>query len=233
MNKKVFIRYAKPGRHRQQALVERRNQIIGDALMKRMAAQELITGQPSLEWVDEYPIILEAINKKYGNVKQKEYPQEPLCHGDACNVLEVGTKVRAILDEPRDVSAGKRLPGKFRSGDTRWDTIIRTIKQILLKPGYPVMYLLDGKGLKGDIEPVLYTKSQLQVIPENEESPPSHLVRGEPETYVVEKLVDKKKEKNRIYYLVKWKSYKKKTWEPRTTLIEHDPHLIEQYEANN
>src|SRR5690606_15135715 len=58
-NKKdIYIRVAMPGRHRQQALVERKNQTIGHVLQQRMAAQELVTGQTSREWVEFLPRVI-------------------------------------------------------------------------------------------------------------------------------------------------------------------------------
>src|SRR5690625_4071016 len=60
----IVIIYKKVGRHRQQAVVERANQMIGEALHKRMTAQELLTDVPSTEWVNDLPKIVTAINKK-------------------------------------------------------------------------------------------------------------------------------------------------------------------------
>ena len=36
--------------------------------------------------------------------------------------------------------------------------------------------------------------------------------------------------KGKIYYNVKWKGHDQTSWEPRTTLIEDVPLLIDQYE---
>ena len=52
----VAIRTALPGRHRMQAMVERKNQEIGTALSKRMTAQELLTGEESTEWIEDLQI---------------------------------------------------------------------------------------------------------------------------------------------------------------------------------
>lgn len=228
----VYIRYGKPGRHRQQALAERRNQTIGDALTKRMTAVELLTGQLNSEWVDDLPIVIEAMNKKYGNKKQKELPQEPLCEGDSCDILEVGTKVRAILDEPRDIT-GQKLIGKFRSADIRWNPKVRTVKMIILNPGSPIGYLLDGKDLKDGMEATFYTKNQLQVIPDDEEEPPVSVLKAAPETGIVKAILDKKKEKNKIFYLVQWKGKNaKSSWIAKTSLVKDVPDLIESYENN-
>lgn len=78
--------------------------------------------------------------------------------------------MRTILEAPREVS-GKKLHGKFRKTDIKWNPTVREIKEILLKPGFPPMYLLDGH--EGDIkvDPVAYTRNQLQVIPQNERLP--------------------------------------------------------------
>ena len=63
------------------------------------------------------------------------------------NLIEQGTKVRAMLDAPRDVIQGKRLPGGFREGDVRWGLRERTVMKTLIAPGTVPMYLLDdGKG---------------------------------------------------------------------------------------
>ena len=222
----VHVRYGKPGRHRQQALAERRNQVIGEILLKRMSAQELLTGQTSTEWVEDLPVVLKALNKHYSSQKPKKAPDEPLCEGDSCELLDEGTKVRAILDEPKDVTSGKRLHGRFRTADIRWDPKIRTIERILLRPGYPPMYLLNGD------PQTPYTKNQLQVVPEDEEAPPSSVIRGQPTTFVVQKILDKKKMKGKIFYKVRWKGFDKShdSWEPRSNLMEDIPETVKEYE---
>ena len=92
--------------------------------------------------------------------KTKEKYVSPSCEGNSCNVLQQNTQVLAPLDEPRDIE-GKKLHGKFRSADIKYDTKIRTIQEIILRPNSPVMYILNG-----DNTP--YTKNQLLVL-ENDE----------------------------------------------------------------
>ena len=43
--------------------------------------------------------------------------------------------------------------------------------------------------------------------------------KGKKELYYVEKVLDKKKDKNRIYYLTKYKGIKEPSCEPKTELI--------------
>lgn len=231
----VVMRFAKAGRHRQQALVERVNQTLGTILHKRMAAQELLTGEVSKEWVSDLPKVIEVLNdmrtENPDNPKtKKKLPGLPVAEGDSKNMLELGTKVRVMLDAPKSVH-GDKLHGKFRSGDIRWDPKIRTIKNVTLKENLPPMYLLDGNVSDMKIEPIGYTKNQLQVVDEKEELPPGEkVIRGTPTTYYVEKILAKKKEKNKIYYSVKWKGFKEPTWEPRTSIFKQVPEMIKEYD---
>ena len=48
--------------------------------------------------------------------------------------------------------------------------------------------------------------------------------------YYIENIIGKKKEKNRIYYLVKFKGFKEPSWELKTDLIKTAFESIEKYE---
>jgi hypothetical protein len=63
------------------------------------------------------------------------------------------------------------LNGTFRSSDIRWDPKIRLIKEMLLQPNQPVLYLLDGEYGRLKIEPTRYTRNQLQVVTDKEIQP--------------------------------------------------------------
>src|ERR1044072_3555928 len=56
----VLMRFGQPGRYRQQCYAERAIQAIQEPLIHRMTAQELKTGEPSLEWVDDFHNIVDA-----------------------------------------------------------------------------------------------------------------------------------------------------------------------------
>ncbi len=232
-NKGATVRVAKTSRHRQQAIVERRNQIIGTALLKRQTAEELLTGNISTDWVADLPILIQEMNKKSKRTKFPKPASDPVCQGDSCNLLAIGDMVRVILEKPVDITSGKRLHGSFRSGDIRWDPKPRIIKEILIKPGYPPLYLLSGNVGKRQVEPVAYTKNQLQVIPKNELKPDRNVIRNE--KYEVEKLLSRKKIKNKIYYKVLWKNYplSQATYEPRSELNKFIPQMIAQYESKH
>lgn len=159
--KKILYRIAKTARHRQQGLVERYNQIISVDLFVDMIAKQLQTNEINGEWIKNYKNILKELNKK-AHVRKPD-DSSPKCEGDSCNLLKIGTKVRVTLEQPKETT-GQKLHGKFRSVDIRFDPKIRSIKEVLIKPGSPVLYLLDGNVGKRKVEPVGYTKNQLQVV---------------------------------------------------------------------
>jgi hypothetical protein len=51
----------------------------------------------------------------------------------------------------------------------------------------------------------------------------------------VDKIVDRKKEHNRIYYLIKWLGYadKDNTWELGSRISKDVPDLVKQFEKNH
>lgn len=230
----IAVRVGKPGRHRQQGIVERRNQLIGTALLKRQAAEELKTGQPATKWTKDLPLLVAALNKKANSnlqirakfLKKHPLPMKPLFEKSNATILPIGTRVRVQLEYPIDVATGKKLFGRFRSGDIRWDPKERMIEKILIRPNQPVQYMLDGP------ERVAYTQYQLQVIPKNETPPPNSVVQSKPTEYAVEKILDQKKVGKVVWLKVKWRGYglSESTWQKRSILLEDVPDLVREYE---
>ncbi|KYQ93229.1 hypothetical protein DLAC_05872 [Tieghemostelium lacteum] len=171
----VDIRYGIVGRHRNQALVESRNKSIGSALHKRMTAEEILTGEVSRSWVSDLPVIIKSLNKRLKRVvsKGKLISDLPVCEGDSCEILNIGDKVRSLLDNPIDYTTEKRLHGNFRASDIRWNPKVKTISKLMIKPGYPPLYKVKGSK-------IWYTKNQLQLVDDNEEKPEKRVIRGKP-----------------------------------------------------
>ena len=230
---KIMLKKALPGRHRQVALVERKNQILGKVLFMRMFAQELITGVISKEWVQDLPIIIEKMNRKYAHkpytdteLFKKFNPWDNLIQ----HIIPLGTKVRIILDEPRDIDQQK-LHGKFRDTDHRWTTEIYKITSYIFDPHQPILYKTN-RPLKKN-ERVSYTRKQLQIVGDEEEDPDPIVIRGGPTQYIVKTLLNKRKYKGKIQYLVKWKGFNKdsdNTWE---NIKELPKNAVEKYESVN
>lgn len=164
-DKHIMLRVAKEGRHRQQAIVERYNEIIGRALFTEMNVKELETGKISKEWLKYYKDVIKEINSKNNITKIRLDP--PQATGKSKELLNIGDKVLVQLDNPKTL-IGNPLPGKFRAGDVKYSPIVRTIKELLLKPNSPPLYLLNGHTGKQKIEPIAYTRNQLLVLDKNE-----------------------------------------------------------------
>lgn len=136
----VSIVQREVGRHL--GVVDRKIQDIGRSIMQLQTNDELKTGKTSKKWVKRLPRIVDIINSR------KKPPVEPDVklpeRSQRINLLDIGTKVRRVLYAPQDVVDGKRLYGKFRSGDIRWTKSIHTITNILMHPNAPPMYVLSG-----------------------------------------------------------------------------------------
>jgi len=228
-DKKINMRYAKPYRHRQQGLIEARNKTIGKALFKLMTAREALTGEESKDWIEELPVLIKQLNEAIEKKPIKRPPENILCEGDACKLYTIGTKVRVALDAPLNNITGKRLTGEFRASDIRYDTTVRTIEDIILTTGSVPLYRVSG------MDEVAYTKNQLQKVDDNEEAPDKDLLKGQAKTYIVEKIVDKKKEKGKTYYRVKWFGFptSSNTWQTAQMLREDVPDMVEEYEKSS
>ena len=226
-------------RHRSQAMIEGFvNKNLSKLLNNRMLADELSTGEVSINWVDDLDdaiklmnITIERSNKKpkysFREKQRKEASNNgvcPVCSGDACTIMPVGTVVRTQLDEPRSAVTNKIMHGKFKAGDLRWTTKLQKINQISLRPNQPPMYILDEEG-----PIVAYTKNQLQVVKPKEKG----LYQEAVKKYIVEKIVGKKKINNRVHYLIKWKNFPNtdNTYEPISNNIPAE--MIKEYNKAN
>ena len=214
-----------------------------------MAEQELLTNEVSTEWVDDLKPMVKSINdkiekkrindeikaKKQTNKKPKDDYQ---CSGDTCYLLSEGDKVRVALDYPRNVYDNKRLMGKFRESDVRWEIKPRIIKQVILQPQQPPLYLVSKLDDENETDHgVAYTKNELQLVNDKEikaqESAIRPMKKGKQELYYIEKVMDKQKKRNRIYYLIKFKGISAPSWEPKAALIEFIPDLLKEYDETH
>jgi hypothetical protein len=124
----------------------------------------------------------------------------------------IGQKVRVALDEPRTVAGDEKLHGGFRESDVRWSVKPTKINNILIHENQPILYTVDG------IRNVGYTRERLQLVSDKENKPPEKLIQE----FIPEKLSDKRKFKNKIQYLTKWKGYDKLEWTNLSDLMNKD-----------
>lgn len=232
-DKDIYIRVAQTGRSRQQGLVENRNGVIAKTLMRRMVAQELLTNIKSVEWIDYLPKLIELMNKSYYlkpiKLSAKKIMADTLQSynkkgkEEIIDIIPEGTIVRYQLDKPENPLTGKREHGGFREGDIRWSRNTHKILRYQLIPNQPVMYKIEGKN-------PLYTREQLQIIPDNSRLPPPSVQIK----FIIDKIIDKKIEKRKTYYLIRWKGYTPDddTWEPKEEIMNADEKMVEDFEKS-
>lgn len=220
MDKSVIIKRSKPDRHQQTAFVESRNRIIGRITGMRQNTNELATGERDTTWVDLLPTIITAINKSLTkSPEQLEERKEAIIKApfriDRHNktLINMGTKVRIALDAPQDIITKKKLHGRFRATDLRFEPTIRTVEDIELYPNTQPLYKISG------IPRTAYTRNQIQVVGNDEK--PIH-----PTKFVVERILAKKGTK----YKIKWKGYDAPSWEPISTIKKDVPSLVKSFE---
>jgi hypothetical protein len=209
----VYLKVSAPNRHRQTGLVEARNKSIGTYLLKRMVAEELKTGNPSTEWVDELPKIVKRLNKRFEIKNPKPSDSTDLVVNPNVELLDIGSTVRYPLDRPIDVVTKKPVDKKFRAGDPKMSLKPVKIVDIRLSSSNPPLYKLDN-----GVDTMYTGEALLKVDEANVKAPPASVQKK----FVVEKIVGKRKHKGKIEYLIKWKDYSDSdnTYEPYKKLVE-------------
>ena len=211
-SKGTNVKYSLTGRSRQLANVERANQTLQTILFKRMASQELLTGEVSKEWVSDLKPLIEVLNNRKKKPLLKESNPLPLVDEYNGKLLQIGQKVRLKLDVPINNTNNARLGGTFRSTDIKFTPKIYKVTEVLLKPGFPPMYLTDAD------DNVARTKPQLAKVRRNEQEPEAKFIRGTPEVHIITGILDKEIRDRKTYYLIKYKGYAEGTWEPANIL---------------
>jgi hypothetical protein len=208
------------GRHRQQSVVESKNHLIGNTLNHRMLAEEINNEEASHSWVDILPNVIKLINQHYAHNPPNTADDLPIRTDKFSSaILDIGTPVRVMLDNPINYVDGSRLHGHFRAGDIRWENQIRHVTRLFLRPDQPPMYQVDSN------PKVAYTKYQLQVVRENEAAP----VAAGQKRFTISRLVKRFKKDNKIFFRVLWGDGSF-TNEPRAMLIKDIPVLIREFE---
>ena len=151
----VKVRIAEVQRHRQQAMVERKNQIIGSIIAQLQGHKELDTNDVNTEWVSLLPSIIKEINANLPKPLVTQPSNFPYSDKTNQDLLAKGSLVRIQLDYPKRLYDEKKLGGKFRDSDAKWTKEKYPIKEVLLKPSEPPMYLTTH-------DPAFHTRQQLQ-----------------------------------------------------------------------
>jgi hypothetical protein len=179
------------------ANVERLNRELGRLFNGYMNAVEEETGRTFREWVEAVPKVREMLN---------EYRKKP--EGDPfTDIYEApdvsiqpkykeGDIVYRISEKPLDALGRKQPTQNFRAGDYRWDITPRKIVKVVRYSGkVPIRYILEN------LSNVAYAENELKPAKEKEAM------------YQVQSVKAKRTVKGVKELLIKWKGYKKPTWE--------------------
>ena len=205
-NENIFHKVTFPDRHSQMSSVENLNKTLGRLINGYLNTIEIETSKTYCEW--DTGELLDTIRtelNKYRSKKNKPTKQDLIFRADKEPKYKVGDIVYRKLETPMNVLGHKESTKQFRMGDLRFDVKQpRKITHVFYYSGkIPYRYQLES------IDNVSFTEAQLKPA------------KGETESkYVVEKIIGRKVEKKKNYYLVKWKNYKKdeSTWEPEEKL---------------
>ena len=214
----IIHKTTQPGRHSQQANVERANKTISKLLNAVMNAEEQRTGIVSRAWVKALPVMRVELNKirrkKDGNPFKppRMFIKEPK--------FKIGQLVHYRLDVPQDISGKMQPTSKFRMGDRRWSLETRKITKILPYPGdVPIRYVLSH------MKNVSFTEAQLMLSKEQDKG----------EVFLIDRIMDIKGRGNNKKIKIKWKGFpvSDATWEKYSEIMKTAPLLVKRFEDGN
>lgn len=217
---KIILHQAKTNRHRTVALAEYLNFVIGKAVGVKQANDEAVNDEDDLEWVDDLPKIIKTYNEFIQmNEPPDMFKQKPFI---TKKQFKKNDLVYVMLDYPEN-RKGKKIDSKFRAGDMRFNKEPNKIKDVMINPGQPILYTIDG------IKNVAYTYEQLRAVKPDEQD-----LKASSKKYNVEKILAKKRINNKVHYKIKWEGYptSSNTWEPRSELIKTIPDIVKQFDKS-
>lgn len=185
------------GRHQQMSNVERLNRELGRLFNGYMNGIEEQTGKTYKEWVEVVPkirVMLNAFRKKpEGNPFTDIYPTADLTVQPKYKVDDV---IYRKSEKPLDALGNKQSTQNFRVGDYRWERIPRKIVRVLRYAGkVPIRYILEN------LPNVAYAEYELMPAEEKQAM------------YVVQNVKAKRTMNGVKELLIKWKGFKKPSWE--------------------
>lgn len=208
-----------PDRHKQMGNVENLNKQLGRLLMTYLTNQSERLDKDYNDWTDIVDEVRHGLNhmKKHPKDVDMEKFEPKDINLDNPPLYKVGDLVYRRLEKATNRFGDKLHNANFRAGDLRFETNEpRKIVQVLAYTSKnPWRYILY------DLPNVSYAEAELKRAKETEEK------------FIVKKIVDKRKVKGKIEYLVNWKGKKKVdwTWENKTQLLEDGlDEYIQEYE---
>jgi hypothetical protein len=164
----IVLRHTMPYRKNQTGPIEHINGVITAVLQVAASAEEIKNGEVNRAWVDKVPQLVKAMNEKAVERFEKKEPTiNKFIKGETIvdkneDLLKEGDLVHVALQVPKDHLTGKRMNGKFRNGDQRYDRDVRAVERVAMYPNQPVRYILEG------MKNVSFLRGELLRATENE-----------------------------------------------------------------
>ena len=178
----VHIQRGKPGNHKAQAIAERANKTIAERLYSHQYAQEMLMNEGrSRVWESRLRRVTAAINREPRRILANETPTKAVddakvkikgvTYRKPVGLNEVrlpsGVMVRYLLNPEEDEG-----DNRSRATDPIWSIEMFYIDHTVIIPNQPVLYYLsDGAPRRN------FVREELQVIPEDTELPPDHVLK--------------------------------------------------------
>ena len=217
----ILLRVGEVGRHYQSSPVESLNRILGRLLNGYLNTKTIQNNKQYYEWTDILDIIREKLNdhRKQNTKKSIDYITYKTADITHKPKFNNGDLVYRLLDHPEDAMGNKQPTESFREGDYRWDRQPRAILQTFVYSGNQLYrYQLTG------LPHVSYSGWQLKIADGHDDI-----------LFELRKFIKSRKVNNRIELLTWYYNELKKdaSWQPRTEMMKHVPHLVRAYEKNS
>jgi len=204
------------GRHQQTSNVERLNRELGRLIIGYLNSVEEKTLKTYKEWVEIVPKIRTMLNefrkKPEGDPFTDIYPTADLTKQPK---YKVGDVVYRMSEKPLDALGRKQPTQNFRMGDYRWDIMPRKIVRVLRYGGkVPIRYILEN------LPNVAYAEYELMPAEEKQAM------------YVVQSVKAKRTMNGVKELLIKWKGYKKPSWEKYEDIKRTVPNIDSYYKRS-
>ena len=203
-------------RHQQTANVERLNRELGRLFNGYMNAIEEKTGETYKEWVEVVPKVRTMLNdfrkKPEGDPFTDVYPTVDLTKQPKYKIHDV---VYRMSEKPLDALGKKQPTQNFRMGDYRWERIPRKVVKVLRYAGkVPIRYILEN------LPNVAYAEYELMPAEEKQAM------------YVVQSVKAKRTINGVKELLIKWKGFKKPSWENYNDIKRTVPNIDSFYKRS-
>ena len=175
--KKVKVRTATPGNHRQQGIVERFNRTLSERLFKSQYHEEIKNpSQRSTKWVKDLPAVIDELNSRVtrltGHIPHEAILSPTVESNSSLPSKRDSTEPEKIISSTAIVRylylPGELEGGRRRATDPIWSLTTHRIDSITKREGSPNVYKLTNDINNNQPPPArIFVREELLLIPED------------------------------------------------------------------